>query len=150
MRTAFYWWRATRKSTWRAALTLAFIGGLLGAVALGAAYIGLDANPVVHGHVVDSFLTNDLIGSDDGPSFTSDYFRQDRMTVLAGKLPKIASTNQIALTHRVASLFGVSVGGRVTYQFYRPDERTQSNRPTGRVTFLVTAIADIPPVLVDQ
>jgi hypothetical protein len=36
MSTAFYWWRATRGSSWRAALAIALIGGLLGAVALGA------------------------------------------------------------------------------------------------------------------
>ena len=36
MRTAFYWWRTTYASTWRATLALALIGGLLGAVALGA------------------------------------------------------------------------------------------------------------------
>ena len=36
MRTALYWSRATRRDTWRAALAVALLGGLLGAVALGA------------------------------------------------------------------------------------------------------------------
>ena len=36
MRTALYWSRATRRDTWRTALTVALIGGLFGAVALGA------------------------------------------------------------------------------------------------------------------
>ena len=35
-------------------------------VAAGAGYIGLDANPVVHGRVDDSFLTDSLTGSDNG------------------------------------------------------------------------------------
>jgi len=33
---ALYWWRATARRAWRQALPLALIGGLLGAVALGA------------------------------------------------------------------------------------------------------------------
>ena len=140
MSTALYWWRATRGSSWRAALAIALIGGLLGAVALGtlagarrtasaygrylaainasdalvnipgevpgipvtrpmtlisrlpgvaasAAYVGLDAFPVIHGRVVYSFQTGGLTGSLTGPSFTSDGFRQDRLSVLTGRLP---------------------------------------------------------------
>jgi putative ABC transport system permease protein len=203
VRAAFYWWRATRRSTWRSALAVALIGGLLGAVALaalagarrtasaygrylaatrasdafvnvpgtvpgipltqpmtlisrlpgvtaGAGYIGLDANPVVHGRVDDSFLADDLIGSYNGRSFTADGFGQDRMTVLAGRLPATGSDGQIALTAQIARLFGVGVGGRVTYQFYRQNPATYQSYPDGRHTFLVTAIVDIPPVLVDQ
>lgn len=131
MRTALYWSRATRRDTWRAALAVALLGGLLGAVALGAlagarrtvsaygrylasidasdafvnipgavpgfpltrpmtlisqlpgvaagaGYIGMAANPVVHGHLDDSFLTDSLTGSDNGASFTADGFGQDR------------------------------------------------------------------------
>jgi hypothetical protein len=36
MSAAFCWWHATSLSSWRATLTVALIGGLLGAVALGA------------------------------------------------------------------------------------------------------------------
>ncbi len=36
-RLAFYLWRGTFRRTWQATLTIALIGGLLGAVALGAA-----------------------------------------------------------------------------------------------------------------
>jgi hypothetical protein len=199
MRAACYWWRATRRRTWRSALAVALIAGLLGAVALaalagarrtasaygryrasdafvnvpgtvpgipltqpmtlisrlpgvtaGAGYIGLNANPVVHGRVDDSFLANDLIGSYNGRSFTADGFGQDRMTVLAGRLPAVGSDGQITLTAQIARLFGVGVGGRVTYQFYRQDLTTYQSYPDGRRTFLVTAIVDIPPVLVDQ
>jgi hypothetical protein len=202
MRTALYWCRATRGSSWRAALAVALIGGLLGAVALAsiagarrtasaygryvtsirasdafvnipgvlpgmpvtepltlisrlpgvvasAGYLGLDANPVVRGKVNDSFLTDDLTGSFAGPGFTADGFGQDGMTVLAGRLPGVDSTDQIALTPAVARTFGVSVGGRVTYQLYRPNLRTGQNTPNGRATFRVTAIVDLPPVLTD-
>jgi hypothetical protein len=186
--TALYWWRANRGRSWRAALTVALIGGLLGAVALGAlagarrtasaygryltsinasdvfvnipgpflqpipkivglpgvrsggAWLGLNANPVVHGRVDDSFTDDGLEGSLDG-----EYFRQDRMTVLAGALPRLGATGQIALTAHLARVFGVSVGGHVTYQFYK-----LNGSPAGRSTFLVTAIVDAPPVLTDQ
>jgi len=203
MRTALYWSRATRRDTWRAALAVALLGGLLGAVALGAlagarrtvsaygrylasidasdafvnipgavpgfpltrpmtlisqlpgvaagaGYIGMAANPVVHGHIDDSFLTDSLTGSDNGASFTADGFGQDRMTVLAGRLPAVGSTSQIVLTPRIARLFGVGVGGRVTYQLYRQNLLTGQSYPFRRVTFGVTGIVDIPPVLVDQ
>lgn len=198
MRGALYLSRATARRSWRAALAVALIVGLLGAVALGAlvgarrtasaygryqasinasdafvnvpgpvpgmpatrpvtliaglpgiaasaAYLGLDANPVVHGHVNDGFLTNGLIGS-----LTGSYFRQDRMTVLAGRLPRPGATREIALSPRIASMFGVGAGGSVTYQFYRLDPRTYRPQPGQRVTFLVTGIVDIPPVLIDQ
>jgi hypothetical protein len=74
------------------------------------AYIGLDANPVVHGRVQDSFLTNSLTGSSDGT-----YFTRDRMTVLDGRLPRLRATREIALSPGIARLFGVGVGGHVTY-----------------------------------
>jgi len=202
MRAALYWCAATRRGSWRAVLAVALIGGLLGAVALGAVagarrtasayglylgsirasdafvnipgvlpgmpaaqaltiisrlpgvaasagYLGLNANPVVHGKVDDSFLTDDLTGSFAGPGFTADGFGQDRMTVLAGRLPAVGSTGQIAMTPSVARTFGAGVGGRVTYQLYHQDPRTGQNVPAGRVTFRVTAIVDIPPVLTD-
>jgi hypothetical protein len=203
MRTALYWSRATRRDTWRAALAVALLGGLLGAVALGAlagarrtvsaygrylvsiqasdafvnipgilpgmpltrpmtlisrlpgvaagaAYVGLNGNPVVHGRVDDSFLDNSLTGGYDGESFTADGFAQDRMTVLKGRLPAVSATGQIVLTPRIAALFGVGVGGRVTYQFYRQNPETGQEENIGRRAFLVTGIVDIPPVLVDQ
>jgi hypothetical protein len=36
MRAALYLWRATAQRSWRTVLTVALIGGLFGAVALGA------------------------------------------------------------------------------------------------------------------
>jgi hypothetical protein len=198
MRAALYLWRATVQHSWRTVVTVTLIGGLIGAVALGAlagarrtssaygrylvstkasdaavnvpgvvpgvpltrpiqliealpgvtasdAYIGLDANPVVHGRVRDSFLTNALTGSFDGA-----YFTRDRMTVLAGRLPRLDSTREIALSPGIARLFGVGVGGQVTYQFYRQNQTTYRSSPGPRIRFLVTGIVDIPPVLVDQ
>jgi hypothetical protein len=109
------------------------------------AYIGLNANPVVHGRIRDSFLTNSLTGSFDGA-----YFTRDRMTVLAGRLPRLRATREIALSPGIARLFGVGVGGQVTYQFYRLNPVTYRSTPGQRLTFRVTGIVDIPPVLVDQ
>jgi hypothetical protein len=109
----------------------------------GVTWVGLNADPIVHGRVRDSFLTNNLIGSLDGG-----YFRGNRMTVLAGHLPRRAG--QIALTSGMAAVFGVSVGGRVTWQLFRLNPRTFASQPASRVTFTVTAIVAIPPVLVDE
>ncbi len=57
----------------------------------------------------------------------------------------VGSTDEIALSPAIARLFGVGVGGTVTYAF----GGSAGTRPVLR-TFRVTAIADIPPVLVDQ
>ena len=130
------------------AQALTMISRLPGVTA-SAGYLGLNADPVVHGRVDDSFLTNDLTGSFAGPGFTADGFGQDRMTVLAGRLPATGSTGQIALTPGLARTFGVGVGGHVTYQVGRQNPQTGQEIPTGRATFRVTAIVDIPPVLTD-
>ncbi len=47
-----------------------------------AAWLGMNANPVVHGKVDDDFQTNGFAGS-----VKSELFTQDAMTVLAGRLP---------------------------------------------------------------
>ncbi len=193
MAAAWYWWRATRGRSWRAVLTVALIGGLLGTVALGAlagarrtasaygrylastnasdvfvdipgpslppirriaalpgvresaAWVGLAASPVIHGRVDDSFDASDLAGSVNG-----DLFRQDRMTVLAGRLPRLGSMSEIALTSATARQFGVGVGGSVTWQFYGIRLPSGTPYPAARSTFVVTGIVAIPPVLTDQ
>jgi hypothetical protein len=109
------------------------------------AWLGLAADPVVHGRVDDSFTTDAVAGSLDG-----EYFRQDRVTVVAGRLPRLDARDEIALTPGLARLFGVGVGGRVTYQFSRMNLRTGTVAPAGYSTFKVTAIGDAPLVLVDQ
>jgi FtsX-like permease family len=120
------------------------IGHLPGVLSSGA-WLGLAGNPVVDGRVDDSFRTASLAGSLDG-----EYFRQDRVTVVAGRLPGLDSTNEIALTPQLARLFRTRVGGHVTYQFSRRNLRTNGAAPAGRATFVVTAIVDPPLVLVDQ
>ena len=78
------------------------------------AWLGLAGDPVVHGRVDDSFLADGLLGSLDG-----EFFRQDRMTVLAGRLPRTGARGEIALTPGLARLLGTGVGGRVTYRLSR-------------------------------
>jgi FtsX-like permease family len=114
-------------------------------VASAAATVGLNANPVVDGKVNDAWLTNGLTGSLDG-----DGFRQDRMTVLTGRLPRPGATDEIALTPGEARFFHTGVGGHVTYELYRGNLTTNALIPAGRLTFLVTGIVDLPPVLGDQ
>jgi hypothetical protein len=114
-------------------------------VASAAAIVGLNANPVVRGKVNDSWLTNGLSGSLDGEGF-----RQDRMTVLAGRLPRPGATDEMALTPGLAQLFHTGVGGHVTYELYRMNLTTGASIPAGRSTFVVTGIVDLPPVLGDQ
>jgi hypothetical protein len=196
--TAMYWWRATVRRSWRQSLALALLGGLLGAVALGAvagarrtdtaygrylaasrvsdalvnvngvlpgmpalrpislisalpgvvshvAYIGVEAYPVVHGHVDQSFITDGLDASLDG-----EWFTQDRMTVLSGRLPRLGSASQIVLTPLIARMFGTGVGGHVTYAYYRGNA---DGIPVGRPfthTYRVAAIVEVPPALVDE
>ena len=108
-------------------------------VASAAATVGLNANPVVNGGVNDGWLTNGLTGSLDG-----DGFRQDRLTVLAGRLPRPGATGEIALTAGQARFFHTGVGGHVTYAFYRQNLKTNVQVPARRSTFLVTAIVVIP------
>jgi putative ABC transport system permease protein len=188
---AWYWWRATCRTTWRPALVVVLLTGLLGAVAMAAlagarrtesaygrylqsirasevmvnvptpdtsliakveqlpgvrssaAYAGLAANPVVHGHVDDSFLTNSVESSVDGA-----FYRQDTLTALSGRLPHPASSNEIALTPGIARLFGVGVGGTVHYRLY--DGSSYTPKVIGSASFRVTGIVEAPPALVDQ
>ena len=108
-----------------------------------AAYVGLNGLPVVHGRLVHSFLLNGLNGSLDG-----EYFSQDRMTVVAGRLPPQGSTTEIVLTPAVARMFGAGVGGTVRYAFRALGPQ---GLPAGRQfirSYRVAAIAEIPPALV--
>jgi hypothetical protein len=110
-----------------------------------SAWVGLAAYPVIHGRVDDSFAASDLVGS-----FNGELFRQDRMTVLAGRLPRLGSVGEIALTPAAAREFGVGVGGRVTWQFYGIRLPSGTPYPAGRSTFVVTGTVVVPPVLTDQ
>ena len=108
-----------------------------------AAWLGLDANPVVHGHVDDSFVTDALAGSLKG-----EYITQDRVTVLRGRLPHSDATDEIALTIGIARLFGVaweamSPTSSKTPKWSRPSSTAMP--PIGS-----SALCELPPVLVDQ
>ncbi len=56
--------------------------------------------------------------------------------------------HEIALTANVARLFGVGVGGHVTYQF--ANGLSLNDAPTKELTYQVAAIVELPPALVDQ
>jgi hypothetical protein len=194
----WYTWRASLRRSWRAALAVAVIGGLLGAVGLAslagarrtdsaygrylasinastvmidvpgpdlpvirhiehlpdvsssAAWLGLNATPIVGGKPDPSFLTNGVAGSLDG-----EYFRQDKVTVLAGHLPPAGATDEVVLTPGLARAFGVGVGGHVTWDFTRGFFKNglPTGKPpvdAGRQSFTVAAIAAVPPVLGDE
>jgi hypothetical protein len=198
MNVAWYAGRATWRHYWRTALLVALIGGLLGAVALGAlagarrtdsayarylrsvnasdvmvdipgpllnvlkdvehvpsavssaAWIGLNAQPVINGKINDAFQTDAIAGSLDG-----EFYRQDKLTVLAGKLPPASSTGEVIVTQSMADNFhpALTVGDHMTWQFYRvpthdglPEDITHE---AGRSTFVVAAIVDLSPALVD-
>ena len=109
------------------------------------AFIGVYAYPVVHGHLNRSFLTDGVNASLDG-----EWFRQDRMTVLAGRLPGLDSTSEIVLTPLTAQMFGTGVGGHVSYAYHRVNaEGLPTRRPFTR-TYRVAAIAEMPPALADE
>ncbi|HEY2240235.1 MAG TPA: ABC transporter permease [Streptosporangiaceae bacterium] len=110
-----------------------------------ATYIGLNGSPVINGHPDPAFMTAAINGSLDG-----EWFRQDRVTVVAGHLPPMTATDQIVLTRGVARLFHAGVGDRVTYSFQPVDPSGSSGgRPFSR-SFRVAALAEVPPALVDQ
>ncbi len=195
MAIALVCWRSMLRASWRQAVVVTLLGGVLGAVALAAlagarstagaygrylkainasdvqvnvpgalpglplmepikrlwslpgvvshgTYVGLNALPVVRGKIDDSFITASLTGSVDGAGFT-----QDAMTVVSGKLPPLASTTDIVLSPEIAALFGVGVGGRVTYVFLSGG---QQHPATDYRSFRIAAIAYTPPTLVNQ
>jgi len=110
----------------------------------------MNSEPIFHGHIDDAYFTNGLDGSFGSQRAGGEFFRQDRMTVLAGRLPPLGSTSEIVLTPGIARKFGATVGGKVSYAF-RPTDA--AGQPTGKRfirTYRVAAIADVPPVLVDD
>ena len=116
-----------------------------------AAWLGLNANPVIDGKVHDNFLTDGLAVSKDG-----EYFRQDKVTVLAGTLPNLKSPDEMVVTEPMAQAFHLRPGDHMTWQFYQYPLRanglpaTFSPHPAQRATFLVTAIVAQPPALGDH
>jgi FtsX-like permease family len=110
-----------------------------------ATYIGLNGVPVIGGHPDPAFLTSGLNGSLDG-----EYFRQDQMTVTAGRLPPSAATGQIVLTPDVARFLHTRVGGRVTYSLQPVNLEGNPDGPSFTRSYRVAALAEIPPALVDN
>jgi hypothetical protein len=119
-------------------------------VASSAAWLGVAANPVIGGKVDPAFQTNALTGSLNG-----EFYRQDKPTVLAGKLPPPTATDQIMLTQSEADAFSAQgttfhVGDQMTWQLYSGMVTSPALRPAGRLTFRIAAIVSIPPALQDQ
>ncbi len=116
----------------------------------GAAWIGIDGQPVIKGKVDPAFQTDAITGSLDG-----EFYRQDKLTVLAGKLPPASSTGELIVTQNMARAFGLTVGDPMTWQFDAvtttksglPDPKGHPLKPT-RTTFRVAAIVDVSPALV--
>lgn len=119
-------------------------------VASGAAFVGLNAEPVFRGRADDSYLTSGLYGSFGSLRAGGEFFAQDRVTVLAGRLPAPGSASEIVLPPGLARKFGTWVGGKVSYAFRRTDATGQPAGKQFTRTYRVAAIADIPPVLVDD
>jgi hypothetical protein len=72
MRAALYLWRATAQRSWRTALTVALIGGLFGAVTLGA-LAGARRTASAYGRYLVSIKASDAFvnvpGASSGPSW---------------------------------------------------------------------------------
>ena len=113
-------------------------------VTSSAAWIGINAEPVYKGKVDQNFQTDALAGSLNG-----EFYRQDKLTVLAGKLPPTSSTNQLILTPTMATAFHLTVGDPMTWATFRQDAQG-TNVQVGRRTYRVAAIADVSPALVDD
>src|SRR5262249_33567406 len=95
-------------------------------------------------------LTSGLDGSLGSPRAGGEFFAQDRMTVLAGRLPTPGSASEIVLTPGLARKFGTGVGGGGRYAVRRAGAAgAPAGGPFPRAD-RVAAIADIPPVLVDD
>jgi hypothetical protein len=121
-------------------------------VAEGAAYMGLAGSPVIDGKVDNTFRTDDVSGTLDGSSFGADGFSQDRMTVLAGRLPATGSTSLVVMTPGYAARLGASLGSTVTFVFSNADDFSPGIPRVPPVTrrFRVAAIVAVPPVLTDE
>ena len=114
-------------------------------VTASAPYLGLAGAPVIHGHVRWSFLTSSLNGTLD-----REWYQQDRLTVLAGRLAPADSAHEVMITPAVARVLGAHIGGKIAYAFFRVGSNGQpSGKPVIR-SYRLTAIVDVPPALVDQ
>ena len=114
-----------------------------------AAWIGVAADPVLPREGRPSFQTNALTGSLD-----DEFYRQDKVTVLAGKLPPPDAANEIMLTQSEADALpaairgAVPVGDRMTWQLFAgsdlgaPPESRAGHLPDRRDRDLSPALVD--------
>jgi hypothetical protein len=109
-------------------------------VASSASYLGLDAYPVLHGKEVTEFQYNGVFGSLDGR-----FFRQDRATVVHGRLPGLDATDEVALSPLIAGHLGARIGDHLTYRFHAQEGGVVTS---ARLT--VVGIIRFPPVIVDE
>jgi cell division protein FtsX len=114
-------------------------------VTASAPYLGLLGTPLIHGHLRWSFLASSMNATLD-----REWYQQDRLTVLAGRLAPADSTHDVMITPGIQRLLGVHVGGKITYAFFREGPTGDpSGKPVIR-SYRLTAIVDAPPALVDQ
>ena len=62
-------------------------------VTASAPYLGLAGAPVIHGHIRWSFMTADINGT-----LNREWYQQDRLTVVAGRLAPAGSTHDVMIT----------------------------------------------------
>ena len=114
-------------------------------VTASAPYLGLAAAPLIDGRPRWSFLLASMNGT-----LNREWYQQDRLTVLAGRLAPPDATGDVMITPGIRQLLGVHVGGTITYAFFRI---AADGEPSGRPlikTYRLTAIVEAPPALVDQ
>jgi hypothetical protein len=114
-------------------------------VTASAPYLGLAGAPVTHGRIRWSFLTADINGT-----LNREWYQQDRLTVLAGRLAPADSTRDVMITPAIARLLGARIGGEVTYALFHVGDNGQPSGPPVIRSYRLTAIVEVPPALVDQ
>jgi hypothetical protein len=114
-------------------------------VTASAPYLGLAGAPVIHGHVRWSFMTSDINGT-----LNREWYQQDRLTVVAGRLAPADSTRDVMITPLIERAFGVHLGEKMTFAFFRIDAGGEPSGPPVYRSYRLTAIVEAPPALVDQ
>jgi hypothetical protein len=79
-----------------------------------------------------------------------EWYQQDRLTVLEGRLAPADSTRDVMITPAIARLLDARIGGEVTYALFHVGENGQPSGPPVIRSYRLTAIVEVPPALVDQ
>jgi hypothetical protein len=114
-------------------------------VTASAPYLGLAGAPVIHGHIRWSFMTADINGTLD-----REWYQQDRLTVVAGRLAPAGSTHDVMITPLIERTFRVHVGDTMTFAFFRVGANGEPSGPPVYRSYRLTTIVEAPPALVDQ